>query len=443
MSRLPTLIAHYWLARHGRRFEDRASLEAWQDQRVRKAIRWTMAHSAFYAERYRGRDLAAWRAFPTLDKATMMANFDTLNTRGITQEQAMNVALEAERSRDFAPTIGDVTVGLSSGTSGSRGLFLVSPAERAAWAGTILGKILPGSILGRHRIAFFLRANSNLYESVSGRRIRFEFFDLLDALDRHIERLNAMRPTSLVAPPSMLRFLAEAKAAGRLTIAPEKIVSVAEVLDPLDEALIADRFGQRVHQVYQCTEGFLAVTCAHGTLHLNEDLVVVQKEIVDAQSGKFIPIVTDFTRTTQPIFRYRLNDLLTERAEPCPCGSVFTALSQIEGRCDDVFYLPAAEGDRLIPVFPDFIRRAVITASPAIEAYTVHQISPYELDIALRIPEAHRAEAEARLGQAFRDLFEPLGARHPLVRFGPYDRVPGLTKLRRVERRFEPETLAY
>lgn len=443
MSGLPTLISHYWLARHGRHFEDRSALEAWQDRRVRKAMRWAMAHSSFYSERYRGRDLAAWRSFPAIDKATMMANFDRLNTRGISLEQAMAVALEAERSRDFAPMIGDLTVGLSSGTSGSRGLFLVSPGERAAWAGTILGKILPGSILGRHRIAFFLRANSNLYESVSGRRIRFQFFDLLDPLDRHIERLNAMKPTSLVAPPSMLRFLAEAKAAGTLTIAPEKIVSVAEVLDPLDEAAIAEAFGQRVHQVYQCTEGFLAATCAHGTLHLNEDLVVVQKEVVDAATGKFIPIVTDFTRTTQPIFRYRLNDLLTERAEPCPCGSVFTALAQIEGRCDDVFYLPAIEGDRLIPVFPDFIRRAVITASPAIEEYTAHQLSPYELDVALRIPEAHREEAEARLGRAFKDLFEPLGAQTPLVRFGPYDRAPGLTKLRRVERRFEPETIAY
>ncbi|MFN3432145.1 MAG: F390 synthetase-related protein, partial [Candidatus Sericytochromatia bacterium] len=274
MSGLPTLISHYWLARHGRHFEDRSALEAWQDRRVRKAMRWAMAHSSFYSERYRGRDLAAWRSFPAIDKATMMANFDRLNTRGISLEQAMAVALEAERSRDFAPMIGDLTVGLSSGTSGSRGLFLVSPGERAAWAGTILGKILPGSILGRHRIAFFLRANSNLYESVSGRRIRFQFFDLLDPLDRHIERLNAMKPTSLVAPPSMLRFLAEAKAAGTLTIAPEKIVSVAEVLDPLDEAAIAEAFGQRVHQVYQCTEGFLAATCAHGTLHLNEDLVV-------------------------------------------------------------------------------------------------------------------------------------------------------------------------
>jgi putative adenylate-forming enzyme len=440
LTQLPTLLGHYWLTRHGRHFATRRELETWQDQQVRKRIRWTMAHSPFYAAHFRGRDLADWRRFPTIDKAAMMANFDTLNTRGVTRDAAMAVALEAERSRDFSPMIGDLTVGLSSGTSGNRGLFLVSPAERAAWAGTILGKILPGSLLNKHRIAFFLRANSNLYTTVSGRRVRFEFFDLLDALDRHVERLNAFKPTSLVAPPSMLRFLAEAQAAGRLRIAPEKIVSVAEVLDPLDEAFISRTFDQRVHQVYQCTEGFLAATCAHGTLHLNEDLVVVQRELVDAATGKFSPVITDFTRTTQPIFRYRLNDLLTERDEPCPCGSVFAAIAQIEGRCDDVFYLPAAEGSRLIPVFPDFIRRAVITASPDIQEYAALQHGPTELELALRVPEDRREAAEAHVSRALWALLDPLGTKRPTVTFSAYDQAPGLTKLRRVERRFQPET---
>lgn len=440
MSALPALLLNYWRARHGRRFETREALEAWQEQQVRRHIRWTMAHSGFYAGHFRGLDLADWRRFPTIDKALMMAEFDRLNTRGIDRAAAMHVAIEAERSRDFSPMIGDLTVGLSSGTSGNRGLFLVSPAERAAWAGAILGKILPGSILDRHRIAFFLRANSNLYTTVSGRRIRFEFYDLLDALERHIERLNAFQPTSLVGPPSMLRFLAEAQLAKRLAIAPTKVVSVAEVLDPIDEAVIAKAFGQTVHQVYQCTEGFLAATCAHGTLHLNEDLVVIQKEVVDAASGKFVPIITDFTRTTQPILRYRLNDLLTERKAPCPCGSVFTAIEQIEGRCDDVFYLPAVDGERLVPVFPDFIRRAVMTASAEIQEYATLQLGPNLLEVALRVPAAHRGEVESQVVQTLGALFDSLDVTRPQVRFTTYDQAPGLTKLRRIERRFQPET---
>jgi hypothetical protein len=42
-----------------------------------------------------------------------------------------------------------LTVGLSSGTSGNRGVFLVSRAERLRWAGILLGRALPGHLLKR------------------------------------------------------------------------------------------------------------------------------------------------------------------------------------------------------------------------------------------------------------------------------------------------------
>ncbi|WBV66998.1 hypothetical protein PGH44_06835 [Legionella pneumophila] len=51
--------------------------------------------------------------------------------------------------------INNIAVGLSSGTSGSRGLFLVSEQERDAWAGIILAKAMPNGLRSRERIAFF------------------------------------------------------------------------------------------------------------------------------------------------------------------------------------------------------------------------------------------------------------------------------------------------
>ena len=55
----------------------------------------------------------------------------------------------------------------------------------------------------------------------------------------------------------MLRLLAAAKNNGKLNINPIKIISVAEVLDPIDEVYIRKSFNQIIHQFYQCTEGFL------------------------------------------------------------------------------------------------------------------------------------------------------------------------------------------
>jgi putative adenylate-forming enzyme len=427
-----TILTTY-LQTRARRFATRAQLLAWQDRQVQAFLRRVVPKSAYHSERFAGGGgYIAWRELPTMDKAAMMANFDDLNTVGVRRDEALALAMRAEESRDFAPTLNGVTVGLSSGTSGSQGVFVVSPRERWQWVGAVLARVLPGSLLRPQRVAFFLRANSNLYTSVASRHIRFEYFDLLAPLDHHLARLNALRPTILVAPPSMLRLLAEAAVA--LRDRPDKLIAVAEVLDPLDEAFISRQFEQRVHQVYQATEGFLAATCAHGTLHLNEDLVAVQREPLDAEQRKFVPIITDFHRTSQPIIRYRLDDILTERAEPCPCGSVLLALDSIEGRCDDLLYFQGAE--ELVPVFPDFIRRVLITSSPALVSYVVVQRAIDLVEVGFTAPEAERPEVQAAIIANLNALCARLGCQAPRLIFVPEPAREPRRKLKRVERAF-------
>ena len=52
-----------------------------------------------------------------------------------------------EKTRDFTPKINNITIGLSSGTSGNRGIFLVSEQEKTLWALYTLNKILQQYIL--------------------------------------------------------------------------------------------------------------------------------------------------------------------------------------------------------------------------------------------------------------------------------------------------------
>ena len=437
MKQIITILWHYFQTL-SRQFRSREELLRWQERQVREFLPEILSASPFYRRYYAGWDLQNWRDLPMIDKEMMMANFDQLNTVGIKKSEAFSVALEAEKTRDFSSRIGDITVGLSSGTSGNRGLFLVSPQERCKWAGNILAKALPQSLIRRQRIAFFLRANSNLYKTINSQRIQFIFFDLLTPLANHIERLNRYQPTILVAPASMLRLLAEASNADVLNIAPMKIISVAEVLDPLDEMYIRQVFGQIVHQFYQCTEGFLATTCAYGTLHLNEDIVAIQKEYLDREAGKFMPIITDFNRRTQPIIRYRLDDILTERQTPCPCGSVFTAIASIEGRRDDIFYLASSEGDRLVPVFPDFIRRGIIGASAEIREYTAVQTRIDAIELSLKVPPELTEEVRAQVRESLRSLFERLNCRVPDIYYQEYEiGTQHQKKLRRVRREFQ------
>jgi putative adenylate-forming enzyme len=431
------ILWHYINTKYLRKFRDREHLLTWQNQKVRQFIKQIIPKSSFYSHYYQNCDLRDWQNLPIINKAIMMANFDQLNLVGITQSEAFALACAAEKTRDFCATLQGCTVGLSSGTSGSKGLFLVSQREQQLWAGTILAKALPQPILTAQKIAFFLRANSNLYETVNNQRLQFQYFDLLAALTSHIERLNQYSPTILIAPPSMLRLLADSQRQGSLRISPAKIIAVAEVLEPLDETYISQVFGQIIHQIYQCTEGFLGVTCPYGTLHLNEDIVAIEKEYLDQERGRFLPIITDFNRTTQPIIRYRLDDILTEQKIPCPCGSVFTAIENIEGRCDDIFYLPSLTQEKFIPLFPDFIRRSIMTASEEILEYQAVQKSANLVEISLRVPPDKLLTVQQVVSQYLQATFEKAGCQVPEICYNELtEQRDRAVKLRRVKREF-------
>ena len=361
----------------------RANLDAYQAARIGRITAYAQRHAPFYREHWRDRDLARWQALPTVDKQLMMEHFTAFNTCGVEREDAMQVALEAERRRDFAPTLAGLTVGLSSGTSGHRGLFLVSPAEQRAWAGTIVARTLHHLRRRPYHVAFFLRSNSNLYEQIDGRLVRLRYFDLMLPLEQAIDALNRFQPDLLVGPPSLLMLLAR-EYGGALRIPPERLISVAEVLEPQDRDYLQRCFGVPVHQIYQCTEGFIAATCTHGSLHIQEDVVAIQCEPIPGDPTRVIPIVTDLWRTAQPIVRYRLNDILHLSGAPCGCGSDFRVIAGIEGRCDDIFDFHTRAGAAR-PVFPDLIRRMILLASPDIVDYQATQDRCGQIHIYLEV----------------------------------------------------------
>ena len=375
-------------------------------------------------------------ALPLMNKSLMMAYFDTINTRGIKRDEALLVAAEAERSRNFKPRLSGVSVGLSTGTSGVRGLFLASDAERMRWAGIILARMLPGSLFAGHRIAFFLRANNNLYESVSGRaRIRFEFFDLKLPLVDHLQKLKNYSPTVLIAPAQVLRQLAVLEASARRhgddkILTPSKVISVAEVLFDDDRQIIESVFGQRVDQIYQCTEGFLACTCSEGRMHLNETFLHIEPEWLDVGKTQFFPIITDYSRETQPIVRYRLDDVLTIDRRPCACGSHEWVISRIEGRADDILVLSRKAGGGRIHLLPDFVARALAGAGGGIEDFRVEQTSTASLHVHLKAADFDAARVRAET--ALTELIRQHGLEEPAFTYAPLTESDFLSKRRRV-----------
>lgn len=418
---LKTFVNVRWL----QRFEDRESLEKHQQKMLARQLSFIREHSPYFSKLKFDR----LEDLPIMDKQVMMEHFNELNTIGIDRDKALQLAIDSEKSREFDEKLNGISVGLSSGTSGHRGLFVISDREIEVWAGTILAKLLPKNKILGNRVAFFLRADNNLYEGTKSGAVDFRYFDILRNMDENVAKLNAFDPTILVAPPSVLGILADNVECGKLSIRPLKVVSVAEVLTHEDEQRFCRLFAQKmIHQVYQCTEGFLGYTCECGSFHINEDIVYVEKEYID--KTRFVPVITDCVRSSQPVIRYRLNDILVESNKTCACGSKCMVIEKIEGRMDDVFVFDNGNGEE-IQVFPDFISRCVIYVS-GIKNYRVLQNSKSEVTVFL---DNMSQDVQQQIDNEFTRLSDKMNFIKPSVTFRSYE--SNLTrKMKRVERGF-------
>ena len=382
------------------KFNNRKQLEEYQEAKWVKFVESTLCDSSFYQPYIKDNQIDR-KALPIVDKAVFMKEFNAINTVGIDRDTAMDLAIKAETSRQFDSTMGDITVGLSTGTSGKRGLFLISPTERELWVATVMDRILPPKWYRKQKVAFFLRANSNLYTSVQSAIYDFQYFDIFQPIEKLVEQLLAYRPDVLAGQPSILMAIADILTQGNKVESawqPQQIISFAEVLHQSDAELLRQIFDAPIREIYQCTEGLLGVSCNQGIMHLNEDNLIVEKEWIDDRH--FRPIITDFTRKSQPVIRYRMSDVLKIKETPCACGSHFLAIEQILGRDDDVLWI---QGKR---IFPDLLSRKIALATDAFSRYEIIQTG--ESEIQIHIQSARFEETKSAIASILSEFLEDL-----------------------------------
>ena len=423
MSKLRTLYRYLMTPK---KFHSRQRIEKIQRKAIKRHIKFVRKNSPFYARHWEGLSDDEWSKFPIIDKSIMMDNLADLLTVRIDVNYAKQLADKAEKTRDFSPKIGPYSIGYSSGTSGSRGMHFISEKEQAGWAGFMLSRGLDKSIFERYKIGLILRANSNTFESVGSNRIKFKFYDLMQPLEEIHTKILEDELDILMGPPSVLSYFVDINS----PIKVRKMVSVAEVLEEVDRMKIEQHFGLTLHQFYSSTEGEIAATCEHGTLHLNEDLMIIQKEWIDEEKGWYHPIITDFRRKTQPIIRYRLNDILVTSGKKCQCGDTREVIDSIMGRSDDMFHLTKVD-DTIELVVPDLIRRAIMQMSDDITNYIAFQKAPDQIEIQLK------PEGLSNLSmEGFDELWKSKNIQPPQIEIAPYTHMPSTTKLRRIYRQF-------
>lgn len=394
-------IADYvTLQRHLYKFS-REEIEAYQRKELRGLLDYAVERSPFYRDLYHDLyhgQIEVFPSLPIINKEIMMDHFSSLNTCGLARDEVMAFALQKERDKDYTGYFKDeYVVGLSSGTSGNKGIYITPKA---------MTKRLPFVFLARSgislknlpfRILFLLRVFSQGFADIRAPFLFLKYMSTMTEVDEIIDALNTGRINILMAPPSMLRILLPER--NRIRTSIDTVVSYAEVLTAEDKQRFRVGFGAKVIEIYQASEGQLGSACKHGSLHINEDLVYV--ELYDANGDPVTEpgttaarmIVTNLVNQAQPLIRYEMNDLIV-LGEPCSCGSAFRVIDHVIGRHDDVLYFTNKEG-KLQHVFPDLFSRFIITESDQIREFQVIQ-TEQALRILIDCPDDPETQKEIR-----------------------------------------------
>jgi len=409
---IAALRAFYRTKRLAKKLSSTEAVASWRQKQLAAFLRRDVPQVEFYA----AYPTAQLSDLPVMDKARMLENFGQLNRPQISAAE-VRAALDAGQEH-----VQNYVVGQSTGTSGNRGLFVISEAERFTWLGVILAKTLPDFPWVRHKVALILPAYGQIFQSAAqAGRLSLRFFDLKRGIDSWADDLTRYNPDTIMAPPKILRALAE-----RTDVKPINVFSGAEMLDPVDRRIVEARFRTVVREIYMATEGLFAVACPRGVLHLAEDIAAFEFE--PQGNGLVMPLVTDFTRKMQIMARYRMNDLLRLSDTPCTCGSPLQAVDYLAGRQDDVFHL----GEAATLITPDILRNAIIDADRRIDDFRLVQTGRDRIELFLAATLPYDAALAAR--ESLAAALQLAGVAAVEIGLNAGIDVPSEQKLRRVRR---------
>jgi putative adenylate-forming enzyme len=397
-----------------RRFYTEKQIKNYQERELRKLISLSIRNSPFYRERFNGIDiqhLSDLMKVSPINKAIMMGQFDRLNTVGLLREEVQNYAVQKELDHDYLGYYKDrYVIGLSSGTSGNKGLY-VTPRELTAKLPFVF--LARGGIPLRYlpfRILFCLRVFGQGFEDINSPIVKLAYCSTMTPIQEIVELINTKHINILMAPPSLIRLLLPVHKQIKVQI--KQIVCYAEVLEKEEKERFSKVFNTGVVEIYQASEGQIASACSHGTLHINEDMVIVELRddkgnIVD-QPGVVAShmYVTNLVNAAQPLIRYEMNDLIA-LGKPCACGSKFRTIDHILGRNDDILHFKTTDGKDQT-VFPDLFSRWIITTSDAIREYQVIQKDAHSVEVHIDLLADSEPDPQLVITQLFTRLTQEL-----------------------------------
>ena len=371
-------------------------LAAHRQERLRQLVRTATERSPWYRRRLADVDIGrldetTLPELPVLTKTELMEHFDDIVT-----DRRLSLA-QLEQHLSTAETgsylFGRYTAITSGGSTGQRGVLVY---DWDSWAvhwlsvfrGVLRVKLADPALARRPTVlasvaaAHFSHGTAATARTFSGAHLTGIRFPVTLPTGDIVTGLNRARPDFMLAYPSVLYALAREALAGRLHIAPRRILAGAEPLLPEIRAAAERAWAGKVINVWGTSEaGGTAVGCDQGGTHISEDQVII--EPADLSGRPVVPgersakvYLTNLYNPVLPLIRYEITDEVTVLPGSCPCGSAHRRIADVQGRLDDVFVY------RGIPVHPHLFRSELGREAGVIE-YQVRQ-TPAGAAIAVR-----------------------------------------------------------
>lgn len=404
----------------------RDAIATFGERRLTDLVRHARAHSPYFRNAWRHLPAGdpALASLPVTHKATLMAAFDTWCTdRTITRDEID--AFVAERAHIGERYRDRYVVWTSSGTTGTPGIFVQDATALAVYDALVGVPVMSGANRGcdwaaaasQGGRAALVTADCGHFASIASWRrlaqgrpwLDMKCFPVTLPLPELVAALTAYAPAFLASYPTVLAMLAAEQAAGRLALHPVGLWSGGEVLTRTAHRAIEAAFGCPLHNEYGASECLaIGFGCTGGAVHVNADWVILEPvdrgyRPVPAGTLSHTALITNLANFVQPIIRYDLGDRVRMLATPCACGSPLPAL-HVEGRCDDVLTLHAADGRAV--ALPPLALTTVIEEAAHVHRFQVVQVAHDAL--ALRLPACERAAADVAIG-ALRDYLAGQG----------------------------------
>ncbi len=157
-----------------------------------------------------------------------------------------------------------------------------------------------------------------------------------------LQKIRKFKPRVLWGPTPALASLAQYIRRTKQDISaclPAVVISWAAPLYAHDKKTFEEVFHCPVANIYSAREvGHVAMTCPHGSAHINQENYWVEIENAeDARGACGKLLVTPLFETPMPFLRYRIGDVVELGTDACPCGRTLPAFRKVLGRVGDLF----------------------------------------------------------------------------------------------------------